>query len=105
MPARTYTDAQRPQPHGAAAAAVERPSAAPALLVVALCALGLAVVWAVAAHASPFRVRDAQLLHDFASIEGPRINAVARELLYLLNPAQFTIWATAVVLFALARNR
>ncbi|HEX3909578.1 MAG TPA: phosphatase PAP2 family protein [Solirubrobacteraceae bacterium] len=86
-------------------AAAERPSAAPALLLAALCVLGLTAVWALASHISPFRVRDAQLLHDFASIEGPRINAVARELLYLLNPAQFTIWATAVVLFALARER
>jgi membrane-associated phospholipid phosphatase len=105
MPARIYTDAEQPPSHGGSVAAVERPSAAPALLIAAACVLGLAVVWAIASHVSAFRLRDAQLLHDFAAIEGPRINAVARELLYLLNPAQFTIWATAVVLFALARER
>lgn len=75
------------------------------LLLAALCVLGLAVVWVVAAHLGPFRTRDAALLHDFASIENQRVNDVARLLLHLLNPLQFTIWAAALVLFALARER
>ncbi len=99
MPAGVHTDGAHP------ASDRERPGVAPALLVAALCVLGLAAVWAVASHVTALRLRDAQLLHDFSSIEGPRINAVARELLALLNPAQFTIWAAAVVLFALARER
>jgi membrane-associated phospholipid phosphatase len=75
------------------------------LLLAVLCVLGLAAVWAVAAHLGPFRTRDAALLHDFASIENQRVNDVARVLLHLLNPLQFTIWAAALVLFALARER
>jgi membrane-associated phospholipid phosphatase len=103
MPTGAYTDGSRSPEQPAFEG--ERPSPAPALLVAALCVLGLAVVWAVASHVSALRLRDAQLLHDFSSIEGARINAVARELLALLNPAQFTIWAAALVLFALARER
>jgi membrane-associated phospholipid phosphatase len=82
-----------------------RSRVAPPLLLAALCIAGLAAVWAVAAHVHVVRLADARILHDFTSIEGPRINSTADRLLYLLNPAQFTIWAIALVLFALARGR
>jgi membrane-associated phospholipid phosphatase len=75
------------------------------LLLAALCIVALALVWAIAAHVHPVRVADARLLHDFALIENPQINSAARTLLYLLNPAQFIIWAFALVLFALAAGR
>jgi membrane-associated phospholipid phosphatase len=88
--------------------AIERPSRAGAkapLLIAGLSFLALALVWAIAAHVGPVRVADARILHDFTLIENPRINSVARRLLYLLNEAQFVIWAIALVLFALARER
>jgi membrane-associated phospholipid phosphatase len=77
----------------------------PPLLLAVLCVAGLAIVWAIAAHVHVVRLADARILHDFTSIEGPRINSAADRLLNLLNPAQFTIWAIALVLFALARGR
>jgi len=82
-----------------------RAGASAPLLLAALCVIALALVWAIAAHVHVARVADARLLHDFAQIEDPRINSFARMLLYLLNPAQFVIWAVALVLFALARGR
>jgi membrane-associated phospholipid phosphatase len=75
------------------------------LLLAALCVIALALVWAIAAHVHVVRVADARLLHDFMQIEDPRINSFARTLLFLLNPAQFVIWAVALILFALARGR
>lgn len=75
------------------------------LLVAALCVLAMALVWLVATHVEAARVRDAELLHRFWISGGERTNDVARELLRLLNPVQFTIWAVALVLFALARGR
>jgi membrane-associated phospholipid phosphatase len=88
--------------------AIERPSRASVrapLLLAALCVVALALVWAIAAHVQSVRVDDARLLHHFTLIENGRINSAAVALLSLLNPAQFTIWALALVLFALARER
>jgi membrane-associated phospholipid phosphatase len=75
------------------------------LLLAALCVVALVVLWAVTTHVEAFRVRDAELLRRFALVEGERVNDVARVLLHLLNPVQFTIWAAALVAFALARGR
>ncbi|HEY5389907.1 MAG TPA: phosphatase PAP2 family protein [Solirubrobacteraceae bacterium] len=82
-----------------------RPGLRAPLLLAALCVLALALVWGVAAHVQGVRVADARLLHDFTLIESGRINSAAQKLLSLLNPAQFAIWALAIVLFALARER
>ncbi len=82
-----------------------RPSVRAPLLLAAACVLGLALVWGVAAHVHAVRVADARLLHDFTLIEGGRINSAAQTLLSLLNAGQFVIWALALVLFALARER
>jgi membrane-associated phospholipid phosphatase len=86
----------------------ERPSRASVtapLMLAGLCVLALALLWAIAEHVGPVRVADARILHDFTLIENPRINSAARHLLYLLNAGQFAIWALALVLFALARER
>jgi membrane-associated phospholipid phosphatase len=82
-----------------------RPSIRAPLLLAALCVLALALVWGVAAHVQDVRVADARLLHDFTLIENARINSAAQTLLSLLNAGQFAIWAFALVLFALARER
>jgi membrane-associated phospholipid phosphatase len=82
-----------------------RSGAGNALLLSALCVAALALLWAVAELIPAVQVRDAVALHDFTLLDGPHIGAAARELLHLLNPRLFTIWALALVLFALARNR
>ncbi len=74
------------------------------LLVAALLVAAMALVWAVATHIESFRVQDAELLRHFAFGGGERTNRVAGVMLHLLNPVQFTIWAVAIVLFALARG-
>jgi membrane-associated phospholipid phosphatase len=75
------------------------------LLLAGMCVLALVVVWLLATHVEAARVRDAELLRHFALIEGERINGAARGLLHLLEPLPFTIWAAAIVLFAVARGR
>ncbi|HTZ86412.1 MAG TPA: phosphatase PAP2 family protein [Solirubrobacteraceae bacterium] len=75
------------------------------LLVAALLVLAMAIVWLVATHVESARVRDAELLHRFWIAGGDRTNEVARALVHMINPIQFTIWAVAIVLFALARAR
>jgi len=69
------------------------------------CVLALLGVWALADHVFAIEVRDAALLHDFTRLNGTHLGAVCRTLLRLLEPTLFTLWALAVTLFALARNR
>src|SRR6185437_17144580 len=102
MSARAYTAGALPR--GSSASRSPQGGVRAPLLAAALCALALVLVWAVATHVEAFRVRDAELLRHFALIEGERINRAARVLLHLLNPVQYTIWAVAIVLFALARG-
>jgi membrane-associated phospholipid phosphatase len=83
----------------------QQPGVRAPLLLAALCVLALALVWGIAEHVQSVRVADARLLHDFTLIENGRINSAAQTLLSLLNPAQFVIWALALVLFAVARER
>jgi membrane-associated phospholipid phosphatase len=75
------------------------------LLLAAFCVLAMALEWFVATHVGAARVRDAEILQRFWAAGGERTNDAARVLLHLLNPVQFTIWAAAIVLFALARGR
>jgi membrane-associated phospholipid phosphatase len=51
------------------------------------------------------QVKDAVALHHFILLDGPRVGAVSEFLLRLLDPVLFTMWAVALVLFALARER
>jgi membrane-associated phospholipid phosphatase len=74
------------------------------LLAAVLCVAAMALVWLVSTHVETFRVHDAELLRRFALGGGERTNEVARGLLHLLNPVQYTIWALAIVLFAFARG-
>jgi membrane-associated phospholipid phosphatase len=69
------------------------------------CLLALVVVWACATHVGALRVRDASALHDLASLNRPKIESVGNFMLHLLEPLLFTIWGTALVLIALARDR
>jgi len=100
MSARAHTAAL---PRGNSASRSPRGGVALSLLVAATCAFAMALLWLVATHVETFRVHDAELLRRFALVGGERTNDVARVLLHLLNPVQFTIWAVAIVLFALAR--
>ncbi|MFI4990457.1 MAG: phosphatase PAP2 family protein [Solirubrobacterales bacterium] len=101
MSARAYTVAL---PRGNSASRSPRGGVALPLLVASLCVFALALVWLVSTHVEAFRVHDAELLRRFALGGGERTNEVARMLLHLLDAAQFTIWAVAIVLFALARG-
>jgi membrane-associated phospholipid phosphatase len=102
MSARAYPAGALPR--GGSASSSPRGGVALPLLVAALCVLAMALVWLVATHVEAVRVHDAELLRRFALGGGDRTNEVARVLLHLLNPLQFTIWAVAIVLFALARG-
>lgn len=83
----------------------EPPRAAGALWVAALCVLGLTLTWVVSALVPAAQVKDAVALHDFTLLGGPHVDTLANALLALLDPLLFTIWALALVLFALAGGR
>lgn len=83
----------------------ERPSPAPALGVLALCLLGLAAVWVLAAIVPATHVRDVRLLEDFMRLSGPGVDRLARFLLHLLDPLLFVLWGVALLALALARER
>jgi len=103
MSARAYTAGALPRgssaPRPPRGGGLARP-----LLVAGALVAAMALVWAVATQIQAFRVHDAELLHRLAFAGGERTNDVAGVLLHLINPLQFTIWAVAVVLFALARG-
>jgi membrane-associated phospholipid phosphatase len=86
-------------------ARVRRPGAGRALRIAGLCLLAMALLWVVAELVPPVRLRDAVLLRDFTHLEGPRVDSVGNFLLKLLEPLLFTIWGTALVLVAIARDR
>jgi len=91
-------------PRGNSTSRSPRGGVALPLLVAALLVAAMALVWAVATHVEAVRVHDAELLRRFALGGGELTNEVARVMLHLLNPVQFTIWAAAIVLFAFARG-
>jgi membrane-associated phospholipid phosphatase len=82
-----------------------KPSAASALAIAGLCAVGLALTWIVAALVPAAHVRDAVALHDFTLLSRPPVDAVANLLLALLDPALFTLWAVLLIAFALSGGR
>jgi membrane-associated phospholipid phosphatase len=102
MSARAYTAGALPR--GSSVSRSPRGGVALPLLVAGLLVAAMALVWAVATHVESVRVQDAELLRHLAFGGGESTNRVAGLLLHLLNPVQFTIWAVAVVLFALARG-
>ncbi len=86
-------------------ARVRPPGAGGSLRIAGLCLLAMALLWVVAELMPAAQVRDAVLLRNFTHLEGPQVNSVANFLLKLLEPLLFTIWGTALVLFAIARDR
>jgi membrane-associated phospholipid phosphatase len=91
-------------PRGGSSSRSPRDGVALPLLVAVACAAAMALVWLVSTHVEAVRVHDAELLRRFALDGGERTDEGANVLLRLFNPVQFTIWATAIVLFALARG-
>jgi membrane-associated phospholipid phosphatase len=83
----------------------QRPGAAGALVVAALCVVALALVWVVAELVPAVQLKDAAALHDFTLLSRPRVDGVANFLLHLLDPLQFVLWGTALVAIAIARER
>ncbi len=75
------------------------------VLAAALCVAALALVWAVPTHVEVFRVHDAELLRRFALGAAERTNDVARDACCTCSTrCCSSIWALAIVLFALARG-
>jgi membrane-associated phospholipid phosphatase len=80
------------------------PGARAPLVFAAACALALGVTWALAELFAPAHARDAVALYHFTLLGRPRLDAVAGDLLFLLEPVLFTIWSAAIVAIALARG-
>jgi membrane-associated phospholipid phosphatase len=76
-----------------------------ALGIAALCLIGLAVTWVVAALVPVTHAHDASALYDFTRLGRPRVDALANHLLHLLEPGLYTLWALALVGIALVRGR
>ncbi len=81
------------------------PSAAGALLVAGLCAIALALTWAVAALVPATHVKDAVALYDFTLLGGPRLDDLANSLLHLLDPLLYTLWGVLLIICAFGRRR
>src|ERR1700733_9162997 len=75
------------------------------LLVAALSAVALALVWVVAELVPAAHLRDALLLQHFVALDHGHTRHIAEWLPRLVNPFLYTIWAVALVLIALARER
>ncbi len=77
-----------------------------ALALAGMCALGMAIVWALANLVPALQVRDAVLLQDFTRLASHQtIASVASHLIHLLEPGLFTLWGVALVAFAISRER
>ncbi|MEA2315235.1 MAG: hypothetical protein QOI03_1927 [Solirubrobacteraceae bacterium] len=72
--------------------------------VATLCALALALVWALAEFVPGARVRDGVALHDFTALSRPAVDGVARTLVHALNPLPLALWGAALICIALARR-
>jgi undecaprenyl-diphosphatase len=103
MPGHVSTAGALPRTRGRERA--PRSDASVALLLAALCAAAMLLVWAVFEHIAAFELRDATLLHNFTLLDGGRLGSACNRLLHLLEPSLFTIWGVALVLIALARGR
>jgi membrane-associated phospholipid phosphatase len=75
------------------------------LLLAAACVAGLALTWILAALVPVTHDKDAFALYDFTRLDRPAIEAPARLLLDLLEPAFFIVWGLVLVAVALSRGR
>jgi membrane-associated phospholipid phosphatase len=75
-----------------------------ALLVAALCLVGLALTWILAELVPITHVKDAVALYDFTRLDRPLVEAPANALLDLLYPPFFAAWGILLVLLALRRR-
>jgi membrane-associated phospholipid phosphatase len=82
-----------------------RISAALALRAAALCVLGLAATWVLAELVPAVHWRDAVALNAFTQLDHPRVDRLANDLLGLLDPLLYTLWASLLVAVALLRRR
>ncbi len=70
-----------------------------------LCAVGMAATWTLAELVPAVHLRDAVALNDFTKLERPGVDALASDLLHLLEPLLYTAWALLIVAVALLRRR
>jgi membrane-associated phospholipid phosphatase len=70
-----------------------------------LCVLAMAATWTLAELVPAVHLRDAVLLDDFTQLARPGVDRVANDLLHLLDPGFYTLWALALVAVALLRRR
>jgi membrane-associated phospholipid phosphatase len=75
------------------------------LLLAAACVAGLALTWILAALVPLTHDKDAIALYDFTRLDRPAVEAPARLLLDLLEPAFFIVWGLVLVAIALSRGR
>jgi undecaprenyl-diphosphatase len=91
--------------HAPAASRARPPGSSVPLLLAVACVLALGATWGLAELFPPAHARDAAALYRFTLLGRPRLDAVAGDLLFLLEPLLFTLWSGAIVAIALARGR
>jgi membrane-associated phospholipid phosphatase len=100
---------QSAYPEGIAATSstifAERQDIRPALLIAALCAVGLAVTWVLAELVPITHFKDAVALYDLTRLDRPLVEAPANLLLDLLYPPFFAVWGVVLVLLALRTGK
>jgi membrane-associated phospholipid phosphatase len=75
-----------------------------ALLIAALCLVGLALTWVLAELVPITHVKDAVALYDFTRLDRPLVEAPANALLDLLYPPFYATWGIVLVVIALRRR-
>jgi membrane-associated phospholipid phosphatase len=75
------------------------------LLLAGVCIAGMALTWVLAALVPLTHDKDAIVLYDFTRLNRPVLEAPARLLLDLLEPAFFVVWGLALVAIALSQGR
>jgi membrane-associated phospholipid phosphatase len=76
-----------------------------ALLLASMCVAGLGLTWVLAALVPATHMRDALALYDFSRLDRPSVEAPAKALLELLEPAFFVVWGIALVAMTLSQGR
>jgi membrane-associated phospholipid phosphatase len=82
-----------------------QPSIAWALWAALLCVFAMAITWTLASLVPAVHWRDAIVLNDFTKLERPGVDRLANDLLHLLDPLLYTVWALSLVAVALLRGR
>ncbi len=70
-----------------------------------MCVVAMALTWTLAALVPAVHWRDAIVLNDFTKLGRPRVDTLASDLLHLLDPLLYTVWALLLVAVALLRGR